>query len=219
MHNLHYTEFKQFGDIVNKSILNLNKGDFMMCNKKCCLLDKMTGKEAVTLISKVEKPFKDLPHLPQSLIDFFVTITPWGIGLGGFFSITGAITNLRFGLGMNPISKFVGFYTGINPLYFFLTAALQLITAMIAFKAFSLLRERKINGWIYLFWSNVIALLSSIVGFIFLGGSGVGLLIGALIGYYFLFEIKPAYEVKKEKTIAKKTRLMAKPEKVPWGKK
>ena len=176
----------------------------MMCNKKCCLFNKMTDKKAIALISKVGEPFKGLPHLPQSLVDFFVSITPWGVGLGGFFSITGAITNLRFGLGMNPMSKIVNFYTGVNPLYFFLTAALQLIMAVIAFKAFSLLRTKKLEGWIYLFWSNAVALSSSVLSFIFLGGSGIGLLIGALIGYYFLFEIKPAYEVKVKKTKTKK---------------
>lgn len=162
------------------------------------MFNKMTDEKAIALISKIEEPFKGLPHLPQSLIDFFVSITPWAVGLGAFFSTTGAITNLRFGLDMNPMSKIVNFYTGVNPLYFFLTAALQLIMALIAFKAFNLLRAKKLEGWIYIFWSNAVALLSSALSFIFLGGSGMGLLIGTLIGYYFLFEIKPAYEIEKK---------------------
>ena len=164
---------------------------------------KMTDKKARALIAKIEGPFKGLPHLPESFIDFFAKITPWGVGLAGFLSLTGAITNLRLGLGMSPISQVLSFYTGVNPLYFFLSAALQLAMVAIAFKAFNLLRSRELEGWIYLFWSNAIALLETALGLIFLGGSGVSLVIGALIGYYFLFEIKPAYEPKK-KTEAKK---------------
>jgi len=105
------------------------------------------------------------------------------------------------------MSKIVNFYAGVNPLYFFLSATFQLVTALIAFKSFNLLRARKLEGWIYIFWSNAIALLLSVLNFIFIGGSGMSLLLGALIGYYFLFEIKPAYEVKKKnksKTKSKK---------------
>lgn len=167
--------------------------------------EKMTDKKARVIIAKVEEPFKSLPHLPESLVDFFVKITPWGVGLAGFLSLTGAITNIRLGLGMNPLSRVIDFYTGVNPLYFFLSAALQLVMVAIAFKAFSLLRSKKIEGWIYLFWSNAIALLETALGLIFLGGSGLSLLIGALIGYYFLFEIKPAYEPKKKVTAKKKS--------------
>jgi hypothetical protein len=161
--------------------------------------EKLTDKKAVAFISKIEDPFKSLPHLPKSLIDFFVKITPWGVGLGAFFSIYGAIGNLGFGLGMNRMSKIINFYSGVNPLYFFLSATLQLMIALIAIKAFSLLRAKKLEGWIYLFWSNSMAILLSILGFVFIGGSGMGLLIGALIGYYFLFEIKPAYKAKAKK--------------------
>ena len=161
---------------------------------------KLTDKKAREMIAKVEEPFKGLPHLPQSLVDFFVKITPWGVGLGAFFSLMGAFTNLKYGLGMNPLSKVMHFYTGVNPLYFFLTAALQLALAAIAFKAFNLLKIRKMEGWIYLFWSNAIALLESVLSFVFLGGSGMGLLIGTLIGYYLLFEMKSAYEPKKVET-------------------
>lgn len=166
--------------------------------------EKLTDKKARGVITKVGDPFKGLPHLPQYLIDFFVKITPWGVALGAFFSLTGAITNLRWGLGMSPLSKVMSFYAGVNPLYFLLSATLQLAIAAIAFKAFGLLRKLKMEGWIYLFWSNTIALLEAALGFIFLGGSGVGLLIGALIGYYFLFEIKPAYDPKAKKIDSKK---------------
>ncbi len=175
-----------------------------MCNKKCCLFTKMTDKKALVLITKIGEPFAELPHLPQSLIDFFVDIAPWGVGLGGFFSITSAITSIKFGLGMNPISKFVNFYTGVSPLYFFLTGALQLLIALIAFKAFTPLKDKKLVGWIYIFWSNIVALFSSLLGFIFINGSGVGLLIAIAISWYFLFEIKPAYAAQKKSPVKKK---------------
>ncbi len=166
--------------------------------------EKLTNKKARDVIAKVGDPFKGLPHLPQYLIEFFVKITPWGVGLAAFFSLIGAFTNLRFGLGMNPISKIMNLYVGVNPAYFLLTAVLQLALAALAFKAFALLRNKKIEGWIYLFWSNAIAVLEGLIGLVFLGGSGISLLFGALIGYYLLFEIKPAYEPKKKVEAKKK---------------
>ncbi len=170
--------------------------------------EKLTDKKARNFISKVEKSFKDLPHLPQGLVEFFVKIAPWGVGLGAFFSLTGAITNFRFGLGMSPMGRVMRYYAGgISPIYFILNGLLQLALAIIAFKAFGLLKDRKIEGWIYIFWSNAIAVLESILGFLFLGGSGMSLLVGALIGYYLLFEMKPAYEPKK------KTKKDSKPKK------
>ena len=36
---------------------------------------KLTDKKARVMIAKVEEPFKGLPHLPQSPVDFFVKIT------------------------------------------------------------------------------------------------------------------------------------------------
>lgn len=163
----------------------------------------MTNKSALSLIAKAEKIFTDFPHLPKSLTEFFVKITPWGVGLGAFFSAMGVITNLRLGLGMGSIGRAMNIYIGINPIYFLLTAVLQIILIVIAFKAFNLLRNRKIEGWIYLFWSNAISLVEYALTLIFLGGSAFSLLIGALIGYYLLFEMKPFYEVDKVKKTSK----------------
>ena len=115
----------------------------------------LTGKKAQNIIARVEEPFKQLPHLPASLTNFFVKIAPWGVALGGVFSITGAIASLRLSFGMGSISKVINNYLEVSPIYFLLSAVLMLVIAFLAFKAFGPLKERKMEGWIYIFWSNI----------------------------------------------------------------
>lgn len=165
----------------------------------------LTDKKARELIAKIEEPFKQLPHLPQSIIDFLVKIAPWGVALGGIFSITGAITNLRLGFGMSSVGRVMKYYLGVSPIYFLLSAVLMFALAFLAFKAFNPLQERKIEGWIYIFWSNVVSVLHSLLGLIFISQAGMSLIIGILLGFYLLFEIKPAYEKKEAKIKTKKS--------------
>jgi len=164
----------------------------------------LTNKKAQELIAKVEDPFKQLPHLPQSITDFFVKIVPWGAALGGIFSVTGAITNFRLGFGMNTVGRVMRHYLGVNSAYFLLSAVIMLVLAFLAFKAFTPLRERKIEGWIYIFWSNIVSVIHSILGLIFISQSAIGSIVGVLIGFYLLFEIKASYEKKATKTATAK---------------
>jgi hypothetical protein len=161
---------------------------------------KLTDKKALKLITKIEEPFKQLPHLPQSLIDFFVKIAPWGVGLGAFFSLTGAINSFQFAFGMGTLSRVMHYYAGINSSYFIIMGILQLALTVLAVKAFNPLKEKKLKGWVYLFWSNTVAIIEFVVGMIFIGGSGFGMALFILMGFYLLFELKPAYEQKAEST-------------------
>lgn len=164
----------------------------------------LTDKKALNLISKVEEPFKQLPHLPKGFVELLVKIVPWGVALGGIFSLTGAISSLRYGFGMSPVGQVMKHYLGVTPIYFILSAVLMLAMAYLAFKAFSPLKEKKMLGWIYIFWSNVVSIVHSLLGLIFLTSSGVSFIFGTIIGFYLLFELKPAYEPKKKETVKKK---------------
>lgn len=163
------------------------------------LFSKLTNKDALALIEQIGSWFKDLPHLPPAITNFLVTVAPWGVGLGGFLSFVGSINHLGYGLGIGMISS-LNFYAGISPVYFFLLATIQFLLAILAFAAFSYLRERKLTGWIYLFWSNVLSLIEYLLALIFVEGSILAFLLSTAIGFYVLFEIKPSYESETKKT-------------------
>ena len=57
------------------------------------------------------------------------------------------------------------------------------------------------EGWMYLFWAELLAVVQSVVVVVYVGGGFVGAIIGLLIGFYILFELRSAYKekVKKEK--------------------
>lgn len=162
------------------------------------MLSTLTSKKTLNAIDKIAKPFKDLPHLPQVIIDFLVTAAPWLVGLGGIFNLFGALSSLKYAFGRSTVSKMMQQYVGLNSTYFLIITVLQLAMAWLAFKAFQPLKEKEIVGWIYVFWSNVVAIAQMIVGLIYLGGSGVGAVVGVLIGLYLLFEVKSSYNGKKE---------------------
>lgn len=184
-----------------------------MPNQNNDLFSKLTDKDALALITKVESFFKGFPHLPKSISDFLVKITPWGVGLGGFMSLMGGISNLRHGLGFGVVSRFINLYVGVSPIYFLILAVIQFLLAVLAFKAFNYLRETKLTGWIYIFWSNILSLVEYLLTLIFMGGSTLGFLLGAVLGFYFLFEIKPSYtgkQVTKEKRAVKEKQTVKK---------
>lgn len=171
-----------------------------MCN--CALCQTLTNDSTKKFISQIEKPFSELPHLPDSWVEFLVKIIPWGVGLSAVFSFFGALSNLRLALGRGVVNRMLQLYGGVSPAYFAMMAVFQALVFILAVKAFTPLRERQLKGWILLFWSNALALLESLVVFFFLNGSATSMVIGTLLGYYLLFEVKKAYEPEK---VAKKT--------------
>lgn len=157
-------------------------------------LNNLTNKQAQSLIKPLEKSFKSLPHLPRGIVDFIVGITPWLVLLGGVFSVLGAVSLL---LSSFTTSTFMGQfmrYYQYSRSYFLVSSISELIMGGLLLLAFKPLQNRKIAGWMLLFWVNVVSLVHQ--GFtLFMGYHSIlGFVISAVIGFYLLFELKPSYK-------------------------
>ncbi len=153
------------------------------------LFDRLTDDQSLGFIAKMENTFKDLPHLPKGLVEFFVKIAPW-------LTIIFAILIVVFG----PIGAILSVFTllSLNPLLFITTLGsviIALITAVLYFMAFNPLKARELKGWIYLFWAEMLGVVTALLGLLS-GSFTVGTIVGLLIGFYVLFEMKPFYNGK-----------------------
>jgi hypothetical protein len=152
------------------------------------MMDRLNDKEAMGFISKVEEPFKNLPHLPKGLVEFFVKVAPW-------LALISAILGLISG----PLLVFLGSIGSLftlSPMLLIGTVGsvvILVVNSILLLMAFNPLKNREMKGWVLLFWSNMLGIISAI--FSLLGGSGgiVGSVVGVLIGLYVLFEMKPFY--------------------------
>jgi hypothetical protein len=153
----------------------------------------MTSKEALDFINKIGDIFKGLPHLPKSWVKFFVKITPWLVLIGGIGSIVSAINYFTLMRGMEKVARVFAPIARINPIYYVAMSIAMLILGVLYLKAFGPLRDKKITGWIYLFWAEAISIIQILLGVIFYSQGIWGGVIGTFIGLYMLFEIKKEY--------------------------
>jgi hypothetical protein len=155
------------------------------------MFDKLTNKEAMEFVKKVQEPFKSLPHLPEGLVEFFVKVAPW-------LAIIGAV----LGLISAPITGLIGGLASLftlQPMYLVwtvLSAILALFNSVLLFYAFNPLKGREMKGWMLLFWSNLVGVATGVLALVWgsSGSSYVGTLLGIVIGLYVLFEMKPFYD-------------------------
>lgn len=164
------------------------------------LMAQLTGDAAKKVVTPLEGIFADLPHLPKGVVEFLVKVAPWLVALGGVLSVLSAINMLQ--LAMNPfggvMGRFMAEFVQINPLYYWITAVVGVLNGGLAFLAFKPLRERKLDGWMLLFWMEMLGVASSVVSIVLVRGGIVMTVIGLLIGFYILFEVKPAFKGKSE---------------------
>lgn len=154
--------------------------------------DRLTDAKAQAIALKFEEPFKKLPHLPEGLVDFFATVAPWLVGLGGLLNIVSGLASI-LNSGNMGMFGWAAPLVQLNPAYFIITGVVQIITGVISLAAFNPLRERQLRGWMLIFWTTILGLVHSIIGIAFGYSNIVGLVIGALIGFYILFEMKRKY--------------------------
>jgi len=157
-------------------------------------MDKLTGKEAQGFVGKFEAVFKGLPHLPKGIVDFIVSVSAWLALIGGIFGIYGGLTGLFCSQRSGAMWQYVRAYSGVGSGYFIATAIISLLTGALMLMAFSPLKNRKLNGWMFLFWANILGLIQSVVSMVFGYGGIMGVLLSAVIGFYVLFEIKKSYK-------------------------
>jgi hypothetical protein len=150
---------------------------------------KLMDKDAMKFIDQVGSIYKSVPHLPDSIVEIFAHIAPWG-------AIIGAILLILAG----PLAMIGTLFSllTLNPLYFagsLVAFVLYIIEAALLFMAFKPLQARELKGWVFMFWVNVFSVAGSIIRDLtaFNVYGVVVALISALIGFYFVFEMKSKY--------------------------
>jgi hypothetical protein len=157
------------------------------------VIDSLTSKSVRDAIDQIAPTFKSAPHLPAGFVSFLANIAPWLAALGGVLGVLSGLSLISEGMGWQ--ASLLMQFAGISPAYFLVIGLLQIVAAAIMLLAFKPLKDRKIEGWILMFWNMAISVLQSIVGVAF--GLGVASLIGAAIGLaiglYIMFEMKQEY--------------------------
>lgn len=146
-----------------------------MANKD---IDKV-GKDMVVTL---EDFFKKAPQLPKGGRDVIVTITPW---IALIFGILGVIAGVGL-VGVSPLGLFGGTSVAFGAL---ISGVLAIISSVLMLMAFPKLQKHLYGGWMLLFWSEVVNVVSQVINLNLLGA-----VIGGLIGFYLLFQIKSYYK-------------------------
>ena len=149
----------------------------------------LTSAKMLSYIALGRAIFKDLPHIPQNVKESLMKIIPWLTIIGAVLMAVAGIEHLMFAMGVRAIRILFGSST-----YWVLTGVLELVAAYIAFLAFPLLKEKKYNGWVLLFWNCVLGLVMSVVTLAFVLGNLVGAVLAAAISFYLVYEFEPLYK-------------------------
>lgn len=151
------------------------------------MAEKSTSMNEKELIRSMENFFIKAPHLPANIREVLVKIAPW---IALIFGILGVIAGLGL-VGVSPVAVLGG--VG-NSFLLVISGILTIISSVLMLMAFPKLQSHQYAGWRFLFWSEVVSFISSLLGIADNPGSIVGAIIGALIGFYILFEIKSYYK-------------------------
>jgi hypothetical protein len=151
--------------------------------------DRLTDKEAMSFIAKIEDVFKSLPHLPTGITEFVVKVAPYLAVLGailgfiaGPFAILGAIFATLVTL--NPVIMVL----------MIVDVVVMIISSVLLLMAYKPLKQRELKGWVFLFWTQVLGVVTTLLALpLGMGSGAVTTVIGTLIGFYILFETKSFY--------------------------
>jgi len=121
-------------------------------------------------------------QIPDGGKEFIVRFGPWISLVLLVFTLPFLLAALGLGAVLSPFAG-MQYATGFGIVAFF--ACVQIVLLVLALPG---LFARKMSGWMLIFYSELISLLSSL-----LSGSIIGGLIGALIGLYILFQVRTKY--------------------------
>lgn len=151
------------------------------------LIKKLTDEKSRKFADQFGEVFKTVPHLPKAWVDFLVKIAPPLALIGAILSlISGPILGLVSAISLITLNPFLVFSVA-------LAAIIAIANAILLWHARKPLEKRSIDGWMLLFWSDMLSVFQIVAG-IFLHQGGLGGVIGLLIGFYILFEMRPRYK-------------------------
>ncbi len=144
-------------------------------------------KEFEKYIKMMEEWFSKLPVLPVNIKEVLVKIAPWFALIFGILGVLGSIAATGLVAALSPVVLVgggVGAVTGG-----IVGMVLALVASVFTLMAYPGLKNRKVAGWNWSFYSQLVSVVSSVVAL-----NLVGAVVGALIGFYLLFQIKSYYK-------------------------
>lgn len=132
----------------------------------------------------LEDFFMKFPSLPKGGRDFLVKLAP-------MFALVFGVLGILFSIGglgiVGVLSPFMmmGGYSGGS----LLSVLAYLVSSVLMVVAFSGLRKKKLQGWMMLFWSEVVSFVGALLALSLIGG-----VVGAVISFYLLYQIKSYYK-------------------------
>lgn len=130
---------------------------------------------------------KKLLHIPKFIVSFLVFLVPWLSVL--YAGIVLALSPLILFLSITAITG----ATFFSVLPSFIVSLLLIISAVLLFKAFPLLRKKQSKGWFLLFYTQCLSIIVGIVNMSQGDQSIWQILLTSVIGLYVLFEIRQRY--------------------------
>lgn len=138
-------------------------------------------------VKMMEEWFSKLPPLPTNVKDILVKLAPWFALIFGIIGILGSIAATGF---LTVLSPFIALGGGLGVATGGIVAGvLGLVGSVLTLMAYPGLRDRKMMGWKYSFYSQLTSVVAALVGL-----NLVGAVVSALIGFYILFQIKSYYK-------------------------
>lgn len=145
------------------------------------------------LITMLEELFAKAPALPANVREVLVKIAPWFALIFGVLGILGSLMATMALLGASAMVASVATVSMGAAGYYSILAIVALVVGLISsalmLLAYPGLKANKMAGWRYLFFSEVVSLVSAVVSLNLLG-----LVIGGVIGFYLLFQVKSYYK-------------------------
>lgn len=144
----------------------------------------MAAKKA-DYMAMMEEWFMKLPPIPKGGREAIVKITPWIALIFGILGILGGLAGLGI---LTAFSPFLFLSSGLSGAAGSLVGAvLGVVSSVLLLAAYPGTKNRKMQGWKLLFWSEAVDVVAAVISFSITG------VVVALIGFYLLYQIKSYY--------------------------
>lgn len=175
-------------------------------------MEVVTMAKVSELETKMSEVFVDkAPKLPAGGKKFLVDVAPWLALVGGVLSLLAGLSLWRWAHVANDAADYVnslcnayavnaGACANVSDarltVWVWLAIAVLVVEGVLYLLAFPGLRDRKKQGWNYLFYGALVNVVYAVVS-LFTDynavSSFIGALIGSVIGFWLLFQIRSAY--------------------------
>ncbi len=138
------------------------------------------------MMKTVEDWFMKLPPLPPQVREFLVMIAPWVSLILGVLGVLGSLAAFGISTVASPLIAMGG---GIHAAGGLIVASIiSLLSSILLLVAVPGLMKRRLQGWTFLFWSEVLGLVGAVVTLSIVG------VVFSIIWLYVVFQMKSYYK-------------------------